>query len=151
MSTTWQTTTVHVEQLPEADPSKLRELACWYRRFAERTGNPTIWEARLLTATDLEAKADRLERLIETRSASSLDLGEVGRQRREALPTSLAVLYRHPGRPHEAGITMIAKQARASAMVDQLETRGFVVDKIAARPPRDRIGSERPSASAAHS
>ena len=44
------------------DPSKLRELACWYRGFAERTGNPTIWEARLRTAEDLEAEADRLDR-----------------------------------------------------------------------------------------
>jgi hypothetical protein len=37
---------------PEADPvrgnpSKLRELAAWYREFAERAGNPSIWEARL--------------------------------------------------------------------------------------------------------
>ena len=43
------------------DPSKLRELASWYRGFAERTGNPTIWEARLRTAEDLEAEADRLD------------------------------------------------------------------------------------------
>jgi hypothetical protein len=27
------------------DPRKLRELACWYREFAERSGNPAIWEA----------------------------------------------------------------------------------------------------------
>ena len=44
------------------DPGKLRELACWYRQFAERTGNPTIWDARLRTAEDLEAEAARLER-----------------------------------------------------------------------------------------
>ena len=43
-----------------SDPSKLRELASWYREFAERTGNPTIWEARLLTAQDLDAEADRV-------------------------------------------------------------------------------------------
>jgi len=24
---------------------RLRELAAWYREFAERAGNPTIWEA----------------------------------------------------------------------------------------------------------
>jgi hypothetical protein len=45
-----------------AAPHRLRELAGWYREFAERTGNPTIWEARLHTAVDLEAEADRLER-----------------------------------------------------------------------------------------
>jgi len=39
----------------------LRELAAWYRESAERAGNPVIWEARLLTAADLEADADRIE------------------------------------------------------------------------------------------
>ena len=43
------------------DPSKLRELASWYRGFAERTGNLAIWDARLRTAEDLEAEADRLD------------------------------------------------------------------------------------------
>jgi len=41
---------------------KLRELAAWYREFAERTANPSIWEARLRTAEDLEAEAGRIER-----------------------------------------------------------------------------------------
>ena len=41
--------------------SKLRELASWYREFAERTANPMIWEARLRTAEDLEAEADLLD------------------------------------------------------------------------------------------
>jgi hypothetical protein len=44
------------------DPRQLRELASWYREFAERTGNPTIWDARLRTAEDLEAEAARIER-----------------------------------------------------------------------------------------
>ena len=44
-------------------PAKLRELAAWYREFAERTGNPMIWECRLHTADDLDAEAARLERL----------------------------------------------------------------------------------------
>jgi hypothetical protein len=42
------------------DPQKLRELASWYRAFAERSGNPTIWDARLRTAEDLEAEAARV-------------------------------------------------------------------------------------------
>ena len=46
----------------ETDPSKLRDLASWYREFAERTGNPTIWESRLRTAEDLEAQADIIDR-----------------------------------------------------------------------------------------
>ena len=44
------------------NPEKLRELAAWYRQFAEHTGNPTIWECRLRTAEDLEAEAERIER-----------------------------------------------------------------------------------------
>jgi hypothetical protein len=44
------------------DPRRLRGLAVWYGEFAERAGNPAIWEARLRTAPDLEREADRLER-----------------------------------------------------------------------------------------
>jgi hypothetical protein len=40
---------------------ELRKLATWYRTFAERAGDPRIWEARLLTAEKLQAEADRLE------------------------------------------------------------------------------------------
>ena len=47
---------------PMDDPLKLRELAAWYREFAEKTANPSIWEARLRMAEDLEREADRLER-----------------------------------------------------------------------------------------
>ncbi|MBV9860281.1 MAG: hypothetical protein JO038_09295 [Alphaproteobacteria bacterium] len=39
------------------DPLKLRELAAWYREYAERTENPVIWEARLRMAEDLENEA----------------------------------------------------------------------------------------------
>jgi hypothetical protein len=45
-----------------ANPTKLRELASWYREFAERTGNPTIWAARLRRAKELGAEADLVER-----------------------------------------------------------------------------------------
>jgi hypothetical protein len=53
------------------DPAKLRELAAWYREFAEQSGNPAIWDARLRTAEDLEAEASQLE----TRSAQPAELG----------------------------------------------------------------------------
>ena len=39
----------------------LRELAAWYRAFAGRAANPAIWEARLLTADDLDAEASRID------------------------------------------------------------------------------------------
>jgi hypothetical protein len=38
----------------------LRELAAWYREFAERAESTVIWEARLRMAEDLEREADRL-------------------------------------------------------------------------------------------
>ena len=44
------------------DAQRLRELASWYREFAERAGVPWIWEARLATANELEKEADRLEK-----------------------------------------------------------------------------------------
>ncbi len=43
------------------EAQKLRELAAWYREFAERAGNPSIWDARLRQADVLEREADRLE------------------------------------------------------------------------------------------
>ena len=45
------------------EPSELRKLATWYREFAERAGNPAIWEARLRTARELEREANRLEKI----------------------------------------------------------------------------------------
>jgi hypothetical protein len=43
------------------NPDKLRELASWYREFAERAGHAAIWDARLRMAEDLEAEAQRIE------------------------------------------------------------------------------------------
>jgi len=40
---------------------KLRDLAAWYRKFAEHADNPTIWDARLRTAEELEKEAGALE------------------------------------------------------------------------------------------
>jgi hypothetical protein len=49
------------------DPRKLRELADWYREYAERAGNPVIWHGRLLTAEYFEREADRLENIAANR------------------------------------------------------------------------------------
>jgi hypothetical protein len=40
---------------------KLRDLAGWYREFAERAENPAIWDSRLRTAEELEREAGNLE------------------------------------------------------------------------------------------
>jgi hypothetical protein len=43
---------------------------------------------------------------------------------------SLTILYRHPRRPDEAGMTVVADQAKAIPMKDQLEHRGYLVIEI---------------------
>jgi len=54
-------TTIAMSDGRPREPRKLRELAAWYRAFAERAGNPVIGEARLRTAKELELEADTLE------------------------------------------------------------------------------------------
>jgi hypothetical protein len=41
--------------------AKLRDLAHWYRAYAEQAGNPAIWSSRLATAEDLERRASDAE------------------------------------------------------------------------------------------
>lgn len=43
------------------NPQKLRELAAWYRDYAERANTPWIWEGRLQTAENLDRRAAMLE------------------------------------------------------------------------------------------
>jgi len=45
-----------------ADPHKPRELARWYRDFAQQAGSSAIWDSRLRTSEQLDAEADRIER-----------------------------------------------------------------------------------------
>jgi hypothetical protein len=63
-------TTIGIGDGRPKDPCRLRELAAWYREFAERAGDPVIWEARLRTAAELEREADRLEK--ETPAGASI-------------------------------------------------------------------------------
>lgn len=42
----------------------------------------------------------------------------------------MTIRYNDPLRPHERCMTMIAAQVEAAAMIDQLEKRGFVIEKI---------------------
>ena len=50
-----------IDAEPPVKARRLRELAAWYRVFATRSGNPVIWESRLLTAEELDAEAGRIE------------------------------------------------------------------------------------------
>ena len=43
--------------MQQRNPDELRELAYWYRGFAERADNPAIWEGRLRKAEELEEEA----------------------------------------------------------------------------------------------
>jgi hypothetical protein len=54
-------TTIDMSDGRPKEPRRLRELAAWYRVFAEEAGNPVIWEARLQTAADLKKEANRLQ------------------------------------------------------------------------------------------
>lgn len=45
----------------DENSDELRKRAAWYRGFAERAGNPSIWAARLKTADELEAEAARVK------------------------------------------------------------------------------------------
>ena len=57
----------------QTDARKLRDLAGWYREFAERAGSPAIWESRLHTAEDLKAEAVRVERSVATAPQPQFD------------------------------------------------------------------------------
>jgi len=56
---------------------ELRALAAWYREYAKRAGNPTIWDARLRTAEDLEAEAERIEIHISARAEGNRPHGRL--------------------------------------------------------------------------
>jgi hypothetical protein len=43
---------------------------------------------------------------------------------------NLTIQYRDPHQPNQPDMVMIAEQEKAAKIVDQLEERGFVVDKI---------------------
>jgi hypothetical protein len=55
---------------------KLRELASWYREFAERAGSAAIWDARLRTAEDLDKEAERTEHRSRKPAAPEPDLSK---------------------------------------------------------------------------
>jgi hypothetical protein len=56
---------------------------------------------------------------------------------------SLTIMYRHPQRPDEAGVAVVANRAKATEVKDQLENRGFLVIEIAIAPfAKDRHQSD---------
>jgi hypothetical protein len=59
---------------------RLEELAAWHRANADHAGSPWIWEARLLTAEDLERQAAVLRARLSGRSGE-LQQAATGRKR----------------------------------------------------------------------
>jgi hypothetical protein len=53
---------------------------------------------------------------------------------------SVTILYRSPARPNEGSMTMLMGQENAEATIDQLEERGFVVEKITYAPSSRETG-----------
>jgi hypothetical protein len=86
-----------------SESEKLRKLAVWYREFAERAGNPMIWEKRLETAKKLEAEADRLSKLSSSptgvnQGASNLRNG-AGRRQAQRKDGASDGARKHSGQP----------------------------------------------------
>ena len=48
-----------------------RNLAAWYREFADKAGAPWIWEARLRYAEELDREADLIAERASVRSAAT--------------------------------------------------------------------------------
>jgi hypothetical protein len=84
--------------MDEKHPDKLRELASWYREFAERSRNPVIWEGRLRTAEDLDAEAERIERSLAGKSRATAPPSSVSRRFAE-LERSIREAARTMSRP----------------------------------------------------
>jgi hypothetical protein len=57
-------------QVVPQNPQKLRELAAWYRDYAERAAAPWVIDGRLQTAADLERYAALLEAGAQRRPAA---------------------------------------------------------------------------------
>jgi hypothetical protein len=96
-----------------ADGDKLRELAAWYREFAERAGNPTIWDSRLRTADDLEAEADKRGR----RAMQSAE--ELRAEARRLMETVESIS--DPRLKEELASRALALSQRAEAMANSKE------------------------------
>jgi hypothetical protein len=50
---------------------------------------------------------------------------------------SVAIKYRNPRRPGEAGVVLVGKQAHVAEAKERLERRGVVVVEDKSTPPRD--------------
>jgi len=105
------------------DIDKLRQLAAWYREFAERAGNPAIWEARLRTAKNLEAEADQRGRRV---MKSAEELRAEARRLRERVPS-----LSDPKLKKELAALALELSQRAEAIANSIEDPEIIHVNIA--------------------
>lgn len=58
---------------------------------------------------------------------------------------TLTIFYRHRDPPDAANMIMIAAQENVPAMVDELQKRGYVVDKISTGSVASAVATAEPS------
>lgn len=105
------------------DVDKLRQLAAWYREFAERAGSPWVWEARLRTAQELEAEADQRGRRA---MKSAEELRAESRRLREAVKTLF-----DPQLKKELAARALDLAHRAEAIANSMENPKIIMMNIA--------------------
>jgi hypothetical protein len=64
--------------------ARLEKLAAWHRINAERAGADWVWEARLLTAEDLERQATKIRAQLSSGDSVEVEIAAWQRRSREA-------------------------------------------------------------------
>jgi hypothetical protein len=122
------------------DPRKLRELAGWYREFAEQAGNPAIWEARQI-----------IPHLgIFHRVLDRCDCMSAGRARLRGNGECVAEAGSRPRHPRTYTRLRTAKDLERKAdRLEKMAARGLVRSSNGARQTIDRLTDHRDEMSVA--
>jgi|HubBroStandDraft_6_1064221.scaffolds.fasta_scaffold32322_3 short-subunit dehydrogenase len=108
----------------------LRNLAAWYREFAERAGNSAIWDSRLRTAEDLEEKAD----LLTHRSGDMSGIDTKGTALITGASSGIGAVYADRLAKRGYDLILVARnRSRLAALAERLESQtGRPVETIPA-------------------
>ena len=107
------------------DADKLRQLAAWYREFADRAGNPWVCDARLRTTQELEAKAGQRGRRA---MKSAEELRAESRRLRETVKT-----LSDPQLKKELATRALDLAHRAEAIANSMENLKIIMMVLWAR------------------
>jgi phage-related minor tail protein len=105
------------------DVDKLRQPAAWYREFADRAGYPWVWDTRLRTAQELEAKAGQRGRRA---MKSAEELRAESRRLREAVKT-----LSDPQLKKELAARALDLAHRAEAIANSMKNPEIIMINIA--------------------